>query len=509
MAANDEALSEAMVRAAKDLGVMLYVLSSSKNYEIAKKAGVAVCGEVFADRGYTDDGALAPRDKPGGMIEDADKSVKQALAMIEEGYVTSLSGKRVPVAADTLCLHGDQPGAVGLRQGAEKAHSRKGTSRLALPKLFTPLQLGGITLPNRIVISPMCQYQADDGSHERLASASTSATSPYCGAGLMMIEATHVTREGRITHGCAGLYSEHNEAAMTARDRGVPAPVEEPDRHPARARRPQGLVAGAVGRPRVARAPTSRRGRRSRLRRLPFGEGWHVPHELSARGNPTARWRLSSPPRCARSASASMSVELHSAHGYLLHQFLSPLSNQRKDAYGKNRMKFPLEVAAAVREIWPKERGARRAHQRATTGPTAASGPTMRWRTRSELKQLGFDYVCVSSGALVAHAEAAAGGAGLPGAVRRESEARGADIKVRAVGMIADPEQAEEIVASGKADMVAMARAFLDNPRWVWHAAERFGVKIDYPPSYARSRLDQWPGAKLARAEWQDESQVG
>ena len=114
MAANDEALSEAMVRAVKDLGsgVALYALSGSKNMEIGEKAGVRVIGEVFADRGYSDDGTLAPRDKPGGMIVDAAASVKQALAMIEEGYVTSLAGKRVIVAADTMCLHGDQPGAV-------------------------------------------------------------------------------------------------------------------------------------------------------------------------------------------------------------------------------------------------------------------------------------------------------------------------------------------------------------------------------------------------------------
>ena len=121
MAANDEGLSEAMVRAAKDLGAMLYVLSRSKNYDIAKKAGVPVCAEVFADRGYTDEGTLAPRDKPGGMIEDAGKAVKQALGMIEEGFVTSLSGKRVPVAADTLCIHGDQPGAVAFAEALRKA----------------------------------------------------------------------------------------------------------------------------------------------------------------------------------------------------------------------------------------------------------------------------------------------------------------------------------------------------------------------------------------------------
>jgi UPF0271 protein len=126
MAATDEGLSDAMARAAKDLGnIMLYVLSQSKSFEIAKQAGLPVAGEVFADRGYSDDGTLAPRDKPGGMIEDAQKSVRQALAMVEEGYVTSLSGKRVPVAADTLCLHGDQPGAVAFAKEIRRALSEK------------------------------------------------------------------------------------------------------------------------------------------------------------------------------------------------------------------------------------------------------------------------------------------------------------------------------------------------------------------------------------------------
>ena len=128
MAATDESLSEAMVRAAKDLGVMLYVLSNSKNFEIAKRAGIRVAGEVFADRGYSDDGTLAPRDLPGGLIEDAAQAVKQALAMIEQGYVTSLGGKRVPVAAQTLCLHGDQPGAVAFAKALRQAFSEKGIS---------------------------------------------------------------------------------------------------------------------------------------------------------------------------------------------------------------------------------------------------------------------------------------------------------------------------------------------------------------------------------------------
>ena len=104
----------------------MYVLSRSRNYDIAQKAGVPVCGEVFADRGYTDEGTLAPRDQPGGLIEDPTKAVRQALAMIEDGYVTSLSGRRVPVAADTLCLHGDQPGAVTFAQALRKAFAERG-----------------------------------------------------------------------------------------------------------------------------------------------------------------------------------------------------------------------------------------------------------------------------------------------------------------------------------------------------------------------------------------------
>jgi UPF0271 protein len=114
MAANDEALSDAMARAVRDLGpqVFLYCLSGSKSLERAKKLGIKVAGEVFADRGYSDDGSLAPRERPGGMIEDPAQAVRQALAMIGEGRVTSLSGTPIAVAADTMCLHGDQPGAV-------------------------------------------------------------------------------------------------------------------------------------------------------------------------------------------------------------------------------------------------------------------------------------------------------------------------------------------------------------------------------------------------------------
>jgi len=132
MAATDEGLSEAMARAAKDLGVMVYTLSNSIMMKVVKQKGVQTIAEVFADRGYADDGTLAPRDQPGGMNEDAKRSVEQALGMIEGGFVTSLSGKRVPVAADTLCLHGDQPGAVLFAKELRKKFTERGI-QLAAP----------------------------------------------------------------------------------------------------------------------------------------------------------------------------------------------------------------------------------------------------------------------------------------------------------------------------------------------------------------------------------------
>jgi UPF0271 protein len=127
MSTGDAALSDAMARAVRDLGgdVILYTLSNSLTLEVAKKLGLRVAGEAFADRGYSDDGTLAPRGAPGAMIEDEDKSVAQALGMIEGGYVTSLSGKRVPVAPDTLCLHGDQPGAVVFAKALRKAFAAR------------------------------------------------------------------------------------------------------------------------------------------------------------------------------------------------------------------------------------------------------------------------------------------------------------------------------------------------------------------------------------------------
>jgi len=372
--------------------------------------------------------------------------------------------------------------------------------------LFDPLPLREITLRNRIIVSPMCQYVADHGKATdwHLIHLGGLALS---GAGALFIEATAVEPTGRITHGCLGLWDDATEAALApvfgAVRRYSKTPLVMQIAHAGRkasSRVPweggQMIALGEGGEGGwVPDAPSA----------LPHKDGETIPRALDPAGLRRIREAFAATARRAVRLGVD-GIEIHAAHGYLLHQFLSPLSNQRKDAYGTNRMKFPLEVAAAVREAWPKDRalGARiSAHDFADGG----LGPDDAVAYAKELKRVGFDYVCVSSASLVAKQK-------LPPIVEgyqvpfAEKVKHGVDIKVRAVGMIASPEYAEEVVESGRADMVAMARAILDNPRWIWHAAERHGIKIDYPPSYARSRFDLWPGAKLARPV-EDESQLG
>jgi 2,4-dienoyl-CoA reductase-like NADH-dependent reductase (Old Yellow Enzyme family) len=360
--------------------------------------------------------------------------------------------------------------------------------------LFSPIEIGGITLPNRIVVSPMCQYSADDGSMSdwHVVHLGTFACS---GAGLFVVEKTNVTREGRITHGCTGLYSDANETAMARAVRVYRGITKNPI----------GIQIGHAGRkasshppfkggkplgpdespwPTVAPSP------------IPYGEGWHTPHELTK--EELTRLIDSYVAAVERAKRIGFDVvELHSAHGYLLHQFLSPLANQRKDIYGRERMRFPLEVAHAVREVWPKDRGLG-IRINATDWVDGGWQPDDAVAYARELKRAGFDFICVSSGATVPYAKIPVAPGYQVAFASRIKNAVG--IRVRAVGMIANPDQAEEILASGKADMVAMARAFLDDPRWVWHAAEHFGVMVEYPPQYARSRHDLWPGARLARS---------
>jgi 2,4-dienoyl-CoA reductase-like NADH-dependent reductase (Old Yellow Enzyme family) len=363
-------------------------------------------------------------------------------------------------------------------------------------KLFTPIPLGGITLSNRIVVSPMCQYSAADGAMTdwHLVHLGSLACS---GAGLLIIEATGVTREGRISNGCTGLYTDQNEAAMKrAVDvcRGI-------------SRSPIGVQLGHAGRKGSAQAPWL--GGKAlgpgespwptvAPSALAYAEGWHTPHELSVaeiRGLVDAF--VASAQRALRIGLDL--VELHSAHGYLLHQFLTPNANRRTDRYGgslENRMRAPLEIAAALREAWPRERalGARiTASDWAPGGFEAADAVAY----AKALKAIGLDYVCVSSGGAVPQQKIKVEPGYQVGLA--ETVRRGAAMHVMAVGMIVEPQQAEDIVASGRADMVALARGFLDDPRWVWHAAERFGVKLELPPQYRRAQHEVWPGARLAR----------
>jgi 2,4-dienoyl-CoA reductase-like NADH-dependent reductase (Old Yellow Enzyme family) len=191
-------------------------------------------------------------------------------------------------------------------------------------------------------------------------------------------------------------------------------------------------------------------------------------------------------------------LELHGAHGCLLHSFFSPIANRRRDSYGgslDNRMRFPLEVSAAVRAAWPRGKAL---GMRITGSDWIEGGLTSAEATlfAAALKDAGFDYVCVSSGGISPQARPTVGpGYQVPFA---ETVKRDGKITVQAVGMIADPHQAEAIVAEGRADCVALARAFLDDPRWSWHAADALGADIACPPQYARSRPNLWPGAALA-----------
>ncbi|HWE17194.1 MAG TPA: NADH:flavin oxidoreductase/NADH oxidase [Hyphomicrobiaceae bacterium] len=364
--------------------------------------------------------------------------------------------------------------------------------------LFSPLDLGPVTLPNRVVISPMCQYSAEDGSATdwHLQHVMQLAMS---GAGLAMLEATAVERLGRITPGCLGLYSDDNEAALArvlAAARKVASPgtrfgiqIAHAGRKASTQRPWEGgkPLTGADGAwPTVG--PSA----------IPFVAGGPAPEALDAAG--MARVLAAFRQAAERALRLGFdAIELHMAHGYLLEEFHTPLANTRSDAYGgsqEGRMRFPLEVAQAVRAVVPAGTvlGARiNGTDWADGGVTGDDAVALAAR----LKAAGIDYVCVSGGGAVPQMKVPlTPGYQVPFAAKVRAET---GIVTRAVGLIVEPAQAEAIVASGKADFVAIARAFLDNPRWAWHAAERLGGKIAYPPQYARAAASLWPGAAMVR----------
>jgi len=363
-------------------------------------------------------------------------------------------------------------------------------------ELFTPIALRSLSLPNRVVIAPMCQYSADDGSATdwhmmHLGSLAIS------GAGLLMIEATAVERPGRITHGCLGLYSDSNELALAH----VLAACRRLGNTPI------GIQLGHAGRKASAQRPWEGGGSLKPDQdswptvapsAIPMDTNWQTPRE--ATGADLARIQSAFVDATRRAQRLGLDlVEAHCAHGYLLHAFLSPVSNRRADRYGgslENRMRFPLEVIDAMRAVWPEEKplGVRvSATDWLEDGFTVEDAVVF----ARAAKKRGVDYICASSGGISLKASIPLGPGyqvALAQRIRRE-----AGIATRAVGLIADPYQAERIVNSGEADMVAMARAFLDNPRWVWHAAEALGATASNPVQYARARADAWPGAKIAR----------
>lgn len=365
------------------------------------------------------------------------------------------------------------------------------------PPLFEPIQLGGLTLANRIVVAPMCQYSAVDGVANEWHLAHLTSLS-MSGAGLVVIEANDVEPAGAFTKACLGLYSDESEKALArivsvCHERGQAA---------------IGLQLTHGGRKAACNAPWEQGGRPlSESEAWPtvapsaisYGEGWSLPTVLDAAGLARIRDAFAASARRAARAGVA-SLELHAAHGYLLHQFLSPLSNQRTDAYGgssEKRMRFPLEVTEAVREAWPAERplGLRISGHDWVDGGQTIDGAVA---FAKELKRRGCDFVCVSSGGLVPAAAIKIGpGYQVPFAAKVREET---GLPVRAVGLITDPHHANEIIASGQADMVALARGFLDDPRWGWHAAAELGVKIPYPKQYERCHFSLWPGSKYFSA---------
>ena len=357
-------------------------------------------------------------------------------------------------------------------------------------RLFAPLKIGALEIANRITVSPMCQYSAIDGTMNEwhLQHLPNMALS---GAGLVITEATHVTAQGRITPGCAGLYSDANEQAMAQVVRVCrslsPAKLGIQLAHAGRkasAQRPweggKALSAEQGAWPTLA--PSA----------LALAPDWPVPKALDRAGMDEVKRAFVDSARRALRAGFDL-IEVHSAHGYLLNEFLSPLANKREDEYGgslENRMRYPLEVFKAMREAWPKALGARIPGSDYVEG---AWGPDDAVVYARELKKLGCDYVTVSGGGVVLDAKVPVGPAYQ--APFAERVKRDTGIVTGSVGMITEPRQAENLIAEGKVDFVAIARGLLFNPRWGWHAAVALGAEAAYPPQYARCAPKLWPPA--------------
>ncbi|MEI6303122.1 MAG: NADH:flavin oxidoreductase/NADH oxidase [Betaproteobacteria bacterium] len=350
-------------------------------------------------------------------------------------------------------------------------------------QLFTPFAMRNLTLPNRIVISPMCQYSAEDGNANdwHLIHLGQLAIG---GAGLLCLEATAVEAAGRITPGCLGLYSDANESALAKvlasvrRISSIPLAIQLCHA----GRKASSNVPWKGG----ALIPQSEGGWRNLgPSALPHAAHEAPPDAIDASG--LSRIRKAFADAAVRAERLGFdALELHGAHGYLLHQFLSPIANQRTDDYGgslANRMRFPLEVFDAVRSAWPgtKPLGVRIS---ATDWVEGGWTPEDSVALSLELKQRGCDWVDVSSGGVSPRQKIPLGPGYQVHLAEKIKNFTG--MTTMSVGLITDPHQAEEIIAGGKADMVALARGMLYDPRWAWHAAAELGGTASYPPQYSR-----------------------
>jgi len=350
--------------------------------------------------------------------------------------------------------------------------------------LFQTIRLRELRLPNRIMVSPMCQYSATGGnaSDWHLIHLGQLALG---GAGLLCVEATAVEAIGRITPACLGLYSDDNEAALravvTALRRHADTPLAIQLAHAGRKASSYTPWDGGklIGREAGGWEPIAPAA-------LAFSPAEPPPREMQAAD--FARVREAFVRAAQRAARLGFdAIELHAAHGYLLHTFLSPLSNRRSDSYGgslENRMRFPLEVFAAVRKVWAE---AKPLGVRLSASDWIEGGwdlpQSIEFACR--LKAAGCDWIDASSGGLAPEQKITPGpGFQVPfaEAIRRE-----AGIPTIAVGLITEPRQAEDIIVAGRADMVALARGMLYEPHWAWRAAAELGGQLRAPKQYWRA----------------------
>ncbi|PVE24381.1 oxidoreductase [Microvirga sp. KLBC 81] len=370
---------------------------------------------------------------------------------------------------------------------------------MAPAKLFTPFRVGELELPNRIVIAPMCQYSAENGCMTDWHTIHLGQLA-LSGAALLTIEATAVVPEGRITYADVGLYSDECETAIgrvldsVRRWSDMPIAIQL-----AHAGRKASTEVPWKGGHQIS--PDHSNGWQTEApSAIPYATGEIPPTALDRDGLARVRDAFAEAARRASRLSID-AVQIHAAHGYLLHEFLSPLSNQRTDEYGgslENRMCFPLEVFEAVRAAFPAERPVT---VRVSGTDWAEGGWTIEETVAfaQALEARGCSGMHISSGGLSAAQQIPVGPSyQVPLARAVKAATR---MPVIAVGLITDYVQAEAILATGDADLIALARAILYDPRWPWHAAAYFGASVKAPNQYLRSQPHQYPRLFDVRAD--------